>query len=58
LSENTFAIYDTFPDEDGRQDHLHGSIVKSLRERQQELLAEPPTIRQVDLLAVKSLLTV
>ena len=41
-----------------RQDHLHGSIVKSLRERQQELLAEPPTIRQVDLLAVKSLLTV
>ncbi|AMY24265.1 Dimethyl-sulfide monooxygenase [Rhodococcoides fascians] len=57
LSENTFAIYDTFPDEDGRQDHLHGSIVKSLRERQQELLAEPPTIRQVDLLAVKSLLT-
>ncbi len=57
LGDNRFAIYDTFPDEDGRQDHIHGTIVKSLRERQQELLAEPPVIRQVDLLAVKSLLT-
>lgn len=53
IDELTFGIYDTFPDEDGRQDHLHGEIVKSLRSLQQELLAEPPRIRQVDLLAVK-----
>ncbi|TQK29898.1 LLM class flavin-dependent oxidoreductase [Arthrobacter sp. SLBN-53] len=56
LSDTQFAIYDTFADEDGRQSHIHGKIVKSLREHQQELLAEPPTIRQVDLLAVKSVL--
>lgn len=53
IDELTFGIYDTFPDEDGRQDHIHGEIVKSLRSLQQELLAEPPRIRQVDLLAVK-----
>ena len=51
--DSSFGIYDTFPDEDGRQDHIHGEIVKSLRSLQQELLAEPPRIRQVDLLAVK-----
>lgn len=56
LDDTVFGIYDTFLDEDGRQDHIHGEIVKSLRERQHDLLAEPPVIRQVDLLAVKSVL--
>lgn len=56
VDDQTFGIFDTFLDEDGRQDHVHGEIVKSLRSLQHELLATPPTIRQVDLLAVKSLI--
>jgi len=53
IDKVTFGIYDTFANEDGRQDHLHGQIVNSLRNVQHELLAAPPKIRQVDLLAVK-----
>ena len=53
IDELTFGIYDTFDHEDGRQDHIHGEIVKSLRSLQQGMLAAPPTIRQVDLLAIK-----
>jgi FMN-dependent oxidoreductase (nitrilotriacetate monooxygenase family) len=53
IDELNFGIYDTFGHEDGRQDHIHGEIVKSLRSLQQGMLAAPPTIRQVDLLAVK-----
>ncbi|BBG03855.1 MULTISPECIES: LLM class flavin-dependent oxidoreductase [Pseudonocardia] len=53
VDDDTFGIYDTFPGQQDREAHIHGEIVKSLRVRQQELLAEPPKIRQVDLLAVK-----
>lgn len=54
VDEDTFGIYDTFPDVVSRESHIHGEIVKDLRRRQHDLLAEPPTIRQVDLLAAKS----
>jgi hypothetical protein len=53
IDDVTFGIYDTFDHEDGRQDHIHGEIVKSLRSLQHEMLAVPPKIRQIDLLAVK-----
>ena len=54
LDEHTFGIYDTFLTEEGREQHIHGNIVKSLRKEQHDMLAIPPEIRQVDLLAVKS----
>jgi len=53
LSPSTFGIFDTFPDEDGRQAHLAGPIAQALMAKAGELLASPPTIEQVSLLAVK-----
>jgi quinol monooxygenase YgiN len=53
IDEDTFDIYDTFAGHSEREAHIHGEIVKSLRRVQHDLLATPPSIRQVDLLAVK-----
>ena len=49
----SFAIVDVFPDEAGRQAHLGGAVAAALGERAAELLAAPPHIEQVDVLAAK-----
>ena len=54
ISENTFGIFDTFNNEDGREAHLTGKIAAALMEHASELLAVPPTIEKVELLAVKA----
>jgi quinol monooxygenase YgiN len=53
LSKNEFGIFDAFPDDAGRKAHLNGPIASALMAKAGELLAEPPKIEQVDLLAVK-----
>ena len=53
LGPSTFGVFDTFESEDGRQAHLGGEIAKALMAKAPELLAQPPVIEQVDLLAVK-----
>ncbi len=53
LGPSTFGIFDTFGSEDGRQAHLSGPIAKALMAKADELLAVPPQIEQVSLLAVK-----
>ena|SRR6187402_1108564 len=53
LGPSTFGIFDTFETEEGRQAHLGGEIAKALMANAPELLAEPPIIEKVDLLAVK-----
>jgi quinol monooxygenase YgiN len=53
LGPSTFGIFDTFGSEEGRQAHLQGPIAQALMSRADELLAEPPRIEQVTLLAVK-----
>ncbi|RDY65972.1 putative quinol monooxygenase [Lysobacter soli] len=49
----SFGIYDTFDTEAGRQAHLDGPIAAALTERAGDLLASPPQIDRVDLLASK-----
>ena len=49
----SFAIVDAFPDEAGRQAHLDGAVATALIGRAEELLAEPPRIEHVDVLAAK-----
>ena len=51
--ETTFAIFDTFEDEPGRQAHLNGQIAAALMQHTDELLSEPPKIEQVTILAAK-----
>jgi quinol monooxygenase YgiN len=53
LSKNEFGIFDAFPDDAGRQAHLRGPIAAALGARAGELLASPPKIEHVDLLAAK-----
>ena len=53
LGPSTFGIFDTFPDDSGRQAHLSGPIAAALMEHASELLSQPPTIEQVELLAAK-----
>jgi quinol monooxygenase YgiN len=53
LGPSTFGIFDTFPDEAGRQAHLSGRVAAALMAQAAELLATPPSIEKVDLLAVK-----
>ena len=50
---SSFAIVDVFPDEAGRQAHLGGAVAKALSEKASELLAEPPRLEQVEVLAAK-----
>jgi quinol monooxygenase YgiN len=49
----TFGIFDAFEAESGREAHLNGRIAAALMAKAPELLAEPPKIEKVDLLAVK-----
>ena len=53
LGPSTFGIFDAFPDEAGRQAHLTGRVAAALKAKAPELLAQPPTIERVDVLAAK-----
>jgi len=53
LGPTTFGIFDAFPDEAGRQAHLAGRLAAALLARASELLARPPTIEPVHVLASK-----
>jgi quinol monooxygenase YgiN len=50
---STFGIFDTFPDDAGRQAHLNGRVAAALMAKAGELLSQPPKIEQVDVLAAK-----
>jgi quinol monooxygenase YgiN len=53
VSKNEFGIFDAFPDEAGRKAHIEGRIAAALMAKADELLAVPPKIEPVDLLATK-----
>ena len=53
MAPATFGIFDVFPNEAGRKAHLSGPIAAALMAKADELLAEPPRIEQVDVLAAK-----
>ena len=48
-----FGIFDTFEDEAGRDAHLTGEIAKALMANAERLLATPPQIHKVEILASK-----
>jgi quinol monooxygenase YgiN len=53
ISETTYGIFDTFETEDARDAHLGGQIPVALAEVASDLLAAPPTIETVAVIAVK-----
>ena len=53
IDDATFGIFDVFPDDEGRQAHLGGPIAAALMGRADELLASPPDIKAIEVLAAK-----
>ena len=51
LGSGKFGIFDTFANEAGRDAHSSGEIAKALGARASELLATPPQIDKVEILA-------
>ena len=54
LTPTTFGIFDAFATDEHRQAHLAGNMADALRARVDELLASPPSIEPVDILAMKN----
>jgi quinol monooxygenase YgiN len=50
---STFAIFDSFENEAGRQTHLSGPIAKALMDNAARLFATPPAIERADVLGAK-----
>jgi quinol monooxygenase YgiN len=53
LGPTTFGIFDAFQNDAGRKAHLGGKIAATLMAKAPELLAQPPKIESVDVLAAK-----
>jgi quinol monooxygenase YgiN len=53
LGPSTFAIFDAFHDEAGRQNHLQGPIARALTAQAPNLLAAPPAIEPMEVLGAK-----
>jgi quinol monooxygenase YgiN len=53
LGPSMYGIFDTFPDDAGRQAHLTGRVAAALMANAPELLAQPPAIEKADVLAAK-----
>jgi quinol monooxygenase YgiN len=53
VGPSTFGIFDAFPDEAGRNAHLTGKVAEALMAKAPDLLALPPAINKLDVMAAK-----
>jgi quinol monooxygenase YgiN len=53
LGPSAFGVFDAFSDEAGREAHVAGRIAAALGEHASTLLAGPPVIERIDVLAAK-----
>ena len=53
IDDSTFGIFDTFEAEEGREAHLNGQIAAALMANADRLLAKPPIIEKLNILAAK-----
>ena len=53
IDESTFGIFDTFEADEGREAHLNGPIAAALMANADRLLAKPPLIEKLTILAAK-----
>lgn len=54
FDRSTFGIFDTFEADEGREAHLNGKVAQALMAKAGELLAQPPQIVRLDVLAAKT----
>ncbi len=50
---SSFAIFDTFDDESGRDAHLNGQVAAALMAKAEDLFAKSPQIHKLSILADK-----
>jgi len=53
MGPSTFGIFDAFPSDAGRKAHLSGKVAAALMAKAADLLAKPPVIENIDVLATK-----
>lgn len=53
MGTNTFGIFDAFPDDEARKAHLSGRVAEALMAKAGDLLAQPPIIEKLDVVAAK-----
>ncbi len=53
VGPQSFGIFDTFGDEAARTAHIQGPIAQALMAHADDLLASPPDIKKIDVLALK-----
>jgi quinol monooxygenase YgiN len=53
IGPSTFAVFDAFTDEAGRQAHLNGPIAQALMAQAPTLFTVPPVIEPLEVLGVK-----
>jgi quinol monooxygenase YgiN len=53
LGPSTFAVFDAFADEAGRQTHLNGPIAQALMANAPNLLSATPSIEKTEILGAK-----
>jgi quinol monooxygenase YgiN len=53
IGPSQFGIFDTFADDSGRQAHLNGRVAAALMAKASDLLAKPPHIEKIDVIAAK-----
>jgi len=51
FGQSEFGIFDVFPDDAGRDAHLNGEVAKALMANASTLLAKPPGIEKIDVVA-------
>src|SRR6185437_13657356 len=54
MGPGKFGIFDTFADDTGREAHLQGKVAAALMAKTPELLAKPPRIEKVSVMAAKT----
>jgi quinol monooxygenase YgiN len=53
VDASTFLIFDVFPTEEGREQHMLGRVAAALLARAADLFSQPPAIEQLEVLASK-----
>jgi len=53
VDASTFLIFDVFPTEEGREQHMLGRVAEALLARAADLFSQPPAIEQLEVLASK-----
>lgn len=51
IGPQTYSIFDTFKNEEGRSAHVNGEVAKALFARAEELFVASPQVQMVDIVA-------